>query len=161
MAQRIKLQLPPRDPKKELAERLEQAPVEYAAAILDSYETLQKLHQSGALSLVRGLLGATDTIVEDVAAGAAMIESIQALRNGMILAKMLGAIDPELLQGFAESARSALGSTKNIPENPPGLFSILFGLFSRDSRRGLAFGTQMLKSIGRSLNPYNALNSGK
>ena len=37
MAQPITLQLPPRDPKRELVERLEQAPAEHAAALLDGY----------------------------------------------------------------------------------------------------------------------------
>ena len=159
MAQPIKLHLPPRDPKRELAERLEQAPVEYAAAILDSFETLQKLHESGALVLVRGLLKGTDKIVDDLAAGAAMIETIQAMRNGMILAKMLGAIDPELLHGLTETISGALGSSKNIPEKPPGIFSLVFGFFNRDSRRGLAFTSELLRGIGRSLNPYNAVNT--
>src|SRR5450756_1075883 len=65
MAQPIELKFAPRDPKRELLERLEQAPAEHAAALLDGYDLLQELHEQGAFVLVRGMLGAKDKILED------------------------------------------------------------------------------------------------
>jgi len=52
MAQPIPLDLPPRDPRKELLDRLESAPQEHAEALLDSYELLEQLHQAGILQLI-------------------------------------------------------------------------------------------------------------
>src|SRR5580658_3713278 len=66
MAQPIPLKLPPRDPKQELLAKLENAPAEHAAALLDGYELLQQLHEHGVFTLVRGALGATDKLVEAV-----------------------------------------------------------------------------------------------
>ena len=59
MAQPIPLELPPRDPRKELIARLEQAPVEHAEALLESYELLQELHEHRVLALLRGALSAS------------------------------------------------------------------------------------------------------
>ena len=53
MAQPIALKLPPRDPKQELISRLEEAPAEHAAALLDGYELLQKLHEHGVFEIGR------------------------------------------------------------------------------------------------------------
>ena len=49
MAQPIPLELPPRDPRKELLDRLESAPLEHAEALLDVFDLLEELHQAGAL----------------------------------------------------------------------------------------------------------------
>ena len=160
MAQPIKLQLPPRDPKRELAERLEQAPVEYAEAILDSFETLQKLHESGAFLTLRGLLGATDKIVDDLALGATLPESIRAMRNGIILAKMLGSFDPELLNNIAQSVSETFGEAKSVPSKPPGTFSLLTSFISTDSRRGLALFSRLFKNLGGRINT-NQVNTNR
>jgi len=42
MARPIPLNLPPRDPRQELRKRLEEAPIEHAEALLDSWELLQQ-----------------------------------------------------------------------------------------------------------------------
>src|ERR1700728_4734475 len=127
MAQPIKLELPPRDAKKELMMRLEQAPAEHAAALLDSYELLQTLHEHGVFSLVRGVVGATDKLVEAASETAKADESIRAMRNGIILAKMLGSIDPEFLQQVSNAVGETFGDTKQMPSKPPGLISLLTG----------------------------------
>lgn len=152
MAQPIELKLPPRDPRRELAERLEQAPVEYAAAILDSFELLQELHKSGSFVLARGLLSAKDKVLEDVSAGANRADTTRALRNAIILAKMLASIDPELLDGISLSVAETFGNKKAIPSRPPGLFAMLFGFTSPDHRRGLALILRLFKKIGCRLN---------
>jgi uncharacterized protein YjgD (DUF1641 family) len=148
MAQPIPLKIAPRDPKTELLARLEQAPAEHAAALLDGYELLQELHEKGVFTLVRGALGATDKLVEAASAGASTTEAIRAMRNGIILAKMLGEIDPEFLLGISTAVCETLGDAKRVPEKPPGLFSLLFGFTSADHRRGLALVERLFQKIG-------------
>ena len=152
MAQSIGLKIAPRDHKRELRERLEQAPTEYAAALLDSYELLQELHESGTLGLLRGLLGAKDKVIEDLSAGASRSDSVRAMRNGIILTKMLASVDPELLEGISLSVAETFGNKKAIPARPPGLFAMLFGFTSPDHRRGLALILRLFKKIGCRLN---------
>jgi uncharacterized protein YjgD (DUF1641 family) len=148
MAQPIPLKIAPRDPKQELLTRLEQAPAEYAAALLDSYELLQELHEKGIFTVVRGVLGAGEKLVETAAAGANSTEAIRAMRNAIILAKMLGSIDPEFLQGVSTAVGETLGDAKRVPEKPPGLFSLLLGFASPDHRRGLALVERLFGKIG-------------
>ena len=90
MARPIPLELPPRDPREELRKRLEQAPIEHAEALLDSYELLQQLHDHGVFELLRGALGASDKLIETAVDAAKSDESIRAIRNAIILGKMLG-----------------------------------------------------------------------
>jgi len=148
MAQPISLKIAPRDPKQELLTRLEQAPAEYAAALLDSYELLQELHEKGIFTIARGVLGAGEKLVETASAGANSTEAIRAMRNAIILAKMLGAIDPEFLEGVSTAVGQTLGDAKRVPEKPPGLFSLLFGFASPDHRRGLALVERLFGKIG-------------
>lgn len=148
MAQPIPLKLAPRDPKQELLSRLEEAPAEYAAALLDSYELLQQLHEHGVFTLVRGALGATDKLVEAASAGANSTEAIRAMRNAIILGKMLGAIDPEFLQGVSTAVGETLGDAKQVPARPPGIFSLLLGFTGREHRRGLALVERLVKNLG-------------
>ena len=151
MAQPIPLKLAPRDPKQELLARLEQAPAEHAAALLDGYELLQQLHEHGVFSLVRGAIGATDKLVEAASAGANSTESIRAMRNAIILAKMLGSIDPELLQGVATAVGETLGEARLIQEKPPGIFALLSGFTGKAQRRTLGVASGLLQRIGLQL----------
>jgi hypothetical protein len=148
MAQPIPLKLPPRDPKQELLNKLEQAPAEHAAALLDGYELLQQLHEYGVFALARGALGATDKLVEAASEGASAPESIRAMRNAIILAKMLGSIDPEMLQGIAIAVDETFGSARQVPAKAPGLFSLLTGFAGADQRRGLGLVERLFQKIG-------------
>ena len=156
MAQPIPLKLPPRDPKQELRDKLEQAPAEHAAALLDGYELLQQLHEHGVFALARGALGATDRLVEAASEGASAPESIRAMRNAIILAKMLGSIDPEFLQGVSAAVGETLGNAQYIPAKPPGLFSLLAGFAGPDHRRGLALIERLFQKIGAQMRSKNS-----
>jgi uncharacterized protein YjgD (DUF1641 family) len=151
MAQPIALKLPPRDPKQELITRLEQAPAEHAAALLDSYELLQTLHEHGVFEMIRGALGASDKIVETAAAGANSTDAIRVMRNGVILAKTLAAIDPEVLQGTCEAIRLTFGNAKTVAYEPPSLFGLITSFASRDLRRGMGLINTLLKNLAYQL----------
>src|SRR5580704_16578558 len=81
MAQPIPLELPPRDPRKELLDRLESAPLEHAEALLDAFDLLEELHQAGALQKLRGTIGAGDEILGHAVSAAKSPEGTRALRN--------------------------------------------------------------------------------
>jgi uncharacterized protein YjgD (DUF1641 family) len=161
MAQPIALKLPPRDPKQELLARLEEAPAEHAAALLDGYELLQKLHEHGVFDLVRGVLGATDKVVEAASEGASSAEAIRTMRNGILLAKLLGSIDPEFLQAVSTAAGETFGDARSAPVDPPGMFALLGGFTSPDHRRGLALVMRFFKKVGAGLNTQKSPYTNK
>lgn len=151
MAQPIALTKPTRDPKQELLDRLEQAPADHAAALLDGYELLQELHERGVLSTLRGVLGAGDKIVETAAEGANSEQAIRAMRNGILLFHMLSSIDPEVLKGTCVAVSETFGNAKAVAYEPPTLLGLFGSFLSRDFRRGMGLINTLLKHLAYQL----------
>lgn len=153
MAQPIPLELPARDPRAELQARLQNAPLDHAQALLAAYEVLQGLHDRGALELLRGALGSSDKVIEIIVEAAKTPDSVRGIRNVIILAKILGTIEPEMLEGFAKSLPEAIAFTKAHESKPPGIWGIMSKFGNKDFRRGLLLVNSMLESFGRNLPP--------
>ncbi|MGB6132426.1 MAG: hypothetical protein WCC14_00710 [Acidobacteriaceae bacterium] len=151
MARPISLEVPPRDPREELRRRLEQAPVAHAEALLDSYELLQQLHDHGVFELLRGALGASDTLVETAVKAAKSDESIRAIRNALILGKILGSINPDVLQGVAVAVTETLGCYERPIIEPPGLLSLLSQFRHKELRRSMALINKFLETLGNQI----------
>jgi uncharacterized protein YjgD (DUF1641 family) len=151
MAQPISLERPHRDVRQELRKRLEEAPIEHAEALLDSYELLQQIHDRGLFQLLHGVLGASDKLVEATVEAAKSDESVRAMRNAIILGKMLSSINPEILQGIAVAVGETLGCTKKPVIEPPGLFSLLGQFRRRELRRSIALINRFLETLGDQL----------
>jgi uncharacterized protein YjgD (DUF1641 family) len=152
MARPIPLELPKRDPREELRSRLEQAPVEHAEAVLAGFEVLQGLHDRGVLELLRGVLDGGDKILEIAVEATKTPEAIRGIRNLLILTKIVGAIDPELLKKLAEAVPDTLACAAKAQEKePPGFWEILRIFRSRNLRRGLAVMDSVLEASGKNL----------
>jgi len=151
MAKPIPLELPSRDPREELRKRLEQAPVAHAEALLDSFELLQQLHDHGVFELLRGALGASEKLIETAVDAAKSDESIRAIRNAMILGKLLAAINPEVLQCVAAAASETLGCYDKPVIEPPGLFSLLSQFRHKELRRSIALVNRFLERLGNQI----------
>jgi uncharacterized protein YjgD (DUF1641 family) len=143
---------PPRvDHRAQLLAKLERAPAEHAAALLDLYETVQALHDQGALDMMRGALGSSDKILKIVVDAAEAPESIRGMRNLLLLINMLGGIEPEVLKAFTQAVPQAFTAMVRTPE-PPGLWRLIKDFFwNADFRHGLAALNTMLEAFGRSL----------
>ena len=151
MARPIPLGLTPRDPQRELASRLEQAPLEHAEAVLAAYEVLQSLHDSGVLEVLRGTLNGGEKILGQVVEVASGPEAIRATRNLLLLAGALGEIEPALLSDLTRALPKALVQANAEEARPPGLFKLISTFWNRDFRRGLAAFNDLLVMFGRNL----------
>ena len=140
----------PVDPKRELQRRLEAAPVEHGEALLVLWDLLQTAHEQGILDLLDGMVSAKDTIALTVAKYAKTPEGITSIRNLLTAVKILGSIEPEMLESLAKVVESASAESKQEPK-PPSLFAIAKRAVSEDSRRGLSFITLILAAFGKSL----------
>ncbi len=150
MARPIPLELPKRDPREELHSRLEKAPAEHAEAILAGFEVLQGLHDRGVLELLRGVLDGGNKILEIVVEATKTPEAIRGIRNLVIMTKICGSIDPELLKKLAEAIPDVLvGEAKAQETEPPGFWEVLHILRSKNLRRGLAVVNNLLEALGR------------
>jgi uncharacterized protein YjgD (DUF1641 family) len=150
MARPIPLELPKRDPREELRSRLEQAPLDHAEAVLASFEVLQGLHDQGVLELLRGVLGGGDKILEIIVEATKTPEAVRGIRNLLIMTKILGSIEPELLEKFARAVPDALvGVAKAETTEPPGFWGVLKIFRSKNLRRGLAAANNLLEAWRR------------
>jgi len=150
MARPIPLELPKRDPREELHSRVEKAPAEHAEAILAGFEVLQGLHDRGVLELLRGVLDGGNKILEIVVEATKTPEAIRGIRNLVIMTKIFGSIDPELLKKLAEAIPDVLvGEAKAQETEPPGFWEVLHILRSKNLRRGLAVVNNLLEALGR------------
>ena len=152
MSRAIDFKAAPRDARQELRKRLEEAPEEHAEALLDCYQLLQQLHDSGAIGLLRGIVASGDKIVDSAVNAVNSEKGIRGLRNAIILCKMLGSINPDLLQGFAVAMSEILDSPQAIAE-PPGLFRLFAEFRQPEARRSMALVNKFLQTLGTQLQP--------
>jgi len=151
MARPIPLELPNRDPREELLSRLEKAPTEHAEAILAGLEVLQGLHDRGVLELLRGVLDGGNKILEIVVEATKSPEAIRGIRNLLIMTKVVGSIDTEVLKKFAVAVPDAIAGAATAQEKePPGFWEALRLLSSGNLRRGLALMNNVLEACGKS-----------
>jgi uncharacterized protein YjgD (DUF1641 family) len=151
MAVPIRFQPVPHDPREELHARLEAAPAEHAEALLAVYDILQGLHDRGVLDALKGLLSASEFVLETAVETAKTPEAIRSVRNLILLSKKLDSIEPEVLGHLIDSVPEGLAQTSAKGTKPPGLFSLLQKFSSKDSRRGLAAAANILETFGKRL----------
>jgi uncharacterized protein YjgD (DUF1641 family) len=149
MAKPIELMPTPPNARDELKRRLDEAPVEHAEAMLAGYEVLQQLHESGTLDVLRGLLGAGDQVVRHAVGLAIQPEAVDALRNLLVLSKVLSSVNPDVLHRVLSGVPEALAQRPE--EDPPSLFAIFRRMSSKDSRRSLAAAVTVLEKAGKGL----------
>ena len=142
-----------KDVREELQHKLDEAPLEHAAALLSLYELVETLHASGILDLLRGLSGAQVEIIGRIAARLDSPQVIRGIRNLIALGQLLGSVDPKVFEdlrdAFAETAE------KNIHSNgkPPSLWKIVKHADTENSLRALGVLVDFLDSFGRHLKP--------
>lgn len=153
MAKPIQLDFPPRNRQAELQQRFAEASSEHAAALIELLELLEVLHQRNVLSTLRGAVGAGDSLISYAAHAAAQPESIRALRNLLALTKILGQIDPELIESVQRSIPPALKDRNERRNTPaPSLWKIAKTFWSPPVRRTLMGVGFVLAGIGYYMN---------
>jgi len=148
MAHPITFKPQPVDYHKELMQRVDAAPREHAEALLVAWDLLQTSHDQGILELAQGMMGGKDIIAGKLAEAASVPESVNAMRNGIALARILGSIDPDMLQRLARGFDKTSKEHQEEKE-PPSLWTLFRRSTSRDARRGLSFLTSLLVALGR------------
>lgn len=131
----------PRNSRNDLIHRVEQAPVAHAEAVLAAYDLLERLHETGIIDLLNGLLSAGDTVVERVVDVISSRQMVTALRLALILGDLLNSIDPDKLHTVIS----------NAGKETPSLLAIGKQATSKDARRGMAAAVSLLELLGEAL----------
>jgi uncharacterized protein YjgD (DUF1641 family) len=158
MAQPIRFEVPPRDTRTVLRERLERAPDEHAEAVLAAYDLLQALHDRGILDATRSALAASDELLDTVVGAANTPSAIRALRNLMFWQGILGSIEPKWFKGLVQAVPEGLATATAERDEPVHLWTLLRRALSKDSLRGLAAGVDFLENFGRHLHALEREN---
>jgi uncharacterized protein YjgD (DUF1641 family) len=131
----------PPDSRLDLVRRIESAPREHAEAVLEAYDVLQRLHETGALALVNGLLSAEDTVIARVSDVVSSKQAVAALRIALILGGVLTSID-------AESVHAAV---KEAGTRTPSLWKLLRTALSKEVRQAAGLGLELARIFGVAL----------
>jgi uncharacterized protein YjgD (DUF1641 family) len=100
--------------------------------------------------VLRGVLDGGNKILEIVVEASQTPEAIRGIRSLIIMTKMVGSIDPELLKKVTEAVPDALaGAVKAQETEPPGFWEALRMLRSKNMRRGLAVMNSVLEALGK------------
>ena len=152
MAEPILLEIPTRDPRAELLERLENAPAEHAEALLSGYEVIQGLHDAGILNLLRGVLFSGEQVLEDAVDAANKPGSLAAIRNLVILARLAESINPEQFEKLALALPAVITVISNAHSaDPPTLWQSIKIAKGANIRRGLAAINGALQAVRESV----------
>ena len=149
MAKPINYAPPAVDARSQLIQRLEAAPMEHAEALLDAYDILRLLHEKGILELVKGGLGSGEKVLQILTEVLEMKETVRTLRNLVILLKIVGGLDPQLLEGVQSAVTNNIARARN--QEPAGLLKVGRRLTGRDSRRALGVFAGVLEAFGQGL----------
>jgi uncharacterized protein YjgD (DUF1641 family) len=155
MAQPILLELPPRDPREALYDRLKNAPHEHAEALLNLYDILQELQDRGVLELAKGALGSSEKVLGILVNFVNKPEMIRGIRNLIILANVADSLGPELLESLQPAIKQGLTEARKA--NPDGFWQIAKMLLSQQSRRVLILAISIMQSVGKRLSPSQRL----
>jgi len=131
------------------AERLRNAPIEHAEALLSTYELLQLLHDRGVLNLLRGLVGSGDELIGTITSAVDKPESIRAIRNFLLLTQFFASIPPDVLSSLVETVRA--GAEREKSHKAPGLLSLFARLRNEDSRHAMAVAMDLLEGFGKGM----------
>lgn len=145
MAQQITFKPQPVDPHIELMQRVEHAPREHAEALLAAWDLLETSHQKGILDLAQGVIGGRDIIAGKLAEAANSPDGVNVARNLLALGRIVASLDPDMLYNLS---RALDRNPPRAPAKPPSLLSLFRQFRAEDTRRGLAYGLELLSVVG-------------
>jgi uncharacterized protein YjgD (DUF1641 family) len=152
MAEPIRIYTPRHDAREELRRKIEAAPVDHAEALLSAYELLQEANDHGVLDALRGAIGAGEAIIGKASEYANTPEGVRLLRNLLAITRVLGAIDPALLDATAKALARSHRNAK-ADSRQPSLLQTIELLTGPGGRRALAMMAGFIESFGGALNP--------
>jgi len=131
----------PKNSRMDLQRRLEQAPDEHTEALLSAYDLLQSMHEKGLIDLAKGLLSASDMVMDRTAAVVSSAEVINALRVVLMFTNLLKAMDTERMHLLLAGTES----------KPTSLWALGREAMSEDARQAMATAVGLLNVFGAAL----------
>lgn len=150
MAKPIQLDIPTRNREAEHRAMLATLPVEHAEALADLLALAEDLRRHNVINTLRGAVGAGGQLITYVAEAMAQPETARGLRNLIALSKLLGSINPELLETVQRSLPESWTDPASRGETTktPSLWKVGRTLTSPPARRALMGMGMVLAAVG-------------
>ena len=149
MSKQIEFTPPPLYPKPEFRNRVPGATEKRAEALLATYELLEVARECEAIDLLQGAISAKDTIMGQVAEYGSKPATVAALRNLIVLAKILGELNTEPLARLARELKGETGV--RLDDAPPSVWQLTKRADHPDVRRGLHFLLRVTEALGQAV----------
>jgi len=125
MAQPIPLQVPPRDPARELRARLDRIPKNTGKQSWSLTTYSRSCTTEAFLEIVLGALAASDDILERVVDNAKTPEAVRAIRNLIFWRQILGSIEPDWFKGIFQAIPEGIAQATTDRDKPVNIFGLL------------------------------------
>ena len=133
------------DPRARLMDALDR----HGDALISAMELVELLDDRGVLNLLRGLVGAGDRLVGAVTAAVDRPESIQGIRNFILLTKFFASIPPEVLKSLVQAVEAGAEREKECPA--PSMWRLLKRMRSENVRHAVSVTLDLLESVGKAI----------
>ena len=150
MAKPIQLDIPPRNVEEEHRRMLATLPVEHAEALADLLALAEDLRRHNVINTLRGAVGAGGSLITYLSEAMAQPEAARGLRNLIALTKLLGSINPELLETVQRSLPGSWRdpAARDDTSKTPSLWRVARTLTSPPARRALMGVGVVLAGVG-------------
>jgi uncharacterized protein YjgD (DUF1641 family) len=150
MSKQIDFTSLPLDPKPEFRNRVPAVTEKRAEALLAACELLEVARQSEAIDLIQGAIGARATIIDQLAEFGSKPVTVSALRNLIVLAKILGEVNTEPLAKLGRELKSESAGLSSH-DSPPSVWELTKRADHPDVRRGLHFLLRVTEALGQAV----------
>ncbi len=150
MAKPIQLDIPARNREAENRALLATLPAEHAEALADLLELAEDLRRHNVINTLRGAVGAGGELITYVSQAMAQPETARGMRNLIALSKLLGTINPELIETVRDSLPESWRdpAARDATTKTPGLWRVARTLTSPPARRALMGVGMVLAGVG-------------
>lgn len=150
MAKPIQLDFPTRNREAEVRQKLAEAPLEHAEALAELLALAEDLRRHNVINTLRGAVGAGGELATHLSEAMAQPETARGLRNLIALGKILGSIDPELIETVQRSLPASWldPAARDESTRTPSLWKVAKTLTSPPARRALLGVGMVLAGVG-------------
>ena len=140
----------PEDSRLDLQRRIASAPREHAEAVLESYDLLQRLHDTGILAIANGMLSAGPAVVAKLTDVVSSAPAVTSLRIGLALGKIATAIDADRVEQLVANS-----------VDPPSWWRIIRLALRKETRQALGLSLGLLGAFGAAIGKQTENTPGK
>jgi uncharacterized protein YjgD (DUF1641 family) len=139
------------DKRKRDLEEVETALLENKEAILESLKVMKHMHECGVISLLSGLFGQGDKVLDVLVKAADKPEATNMLKNLLLMGGMLGLLNVKQLEPFILKVNSGIArvAEQNDSDEKVGYFDLARSLKDPEINRAISLLLNFLKGMGQ------------